>query len=98
MRLTENMKRHIGCLGYKAKDKVTGFEGIVSSVSFDLHGCIQVSLQPPMNSKGEVTSGYWFDINRLEIQGEKPVIDQPNFEEGYQAEGKQGCSDKPARA
>ena len=33
-------------LGLKVKDKVTGFTGIITSVSFDLYGCIQVIITP----------------------------------------------------
>jgi len=88
------IKKYLKFLGYRAKDKVTGFVGVVDSVCFDLYGCIQVSLKPPMNNQGEVRSGYWFDINRIQLLSKKSVIEVPNFEEGYQAEGKQGAADK----
>ena len=88
-------EKHLSCLGYKAKDKVTGFSGVVDSVCFDLYGCIQVSLKPPVNAKGEVLNGYWFDINRIKILSKSPVVKAPNFKARYQAEGKQGAADKP---
>lgn len=37
----------------------------------------------------------WFDVSRLAIIGEDPVMDRPNFEFGLQAEGKQGAAEKP---
>ena len=41
-----NIKSHLSILGKPVKDKVTGMKGIVSSVSFDLYGCIQVIVNP----------------------------------------------------
>ena len=88
-------EKHIELLGYKAKDKVTGFSGIIDSVCFDAYGCIQVSLKPPMNKDGEVPQGYWFDVTRIDIDTKKRVIDMPNFYKGYIAEGRKGASIKP---
>lgn len=93
----KSIEKHIGFLGFRAKDKVTGFIGVIDSVCFDLYGCIQVSLKPPMNEKGEIPTGYWVDINRVKILSKKQIVTPPNFEEGYQAEGKQGAADKPER-
>lgn len=32
------IKKHLGLLGYKVKDKVSDYEGVVISMSFDLYG------------------------------------------------------------
>jgi len=90
------MEKHVSLLGYRGKDKITGFEGVVDSVCFDLYGCIQVSLKPRMNEKGEVSNGYWFDVNRLKITSKKLIVNAPDFKQGYQAEGRQGAADKPS--
>ena len=60
-----DIKEHLKVLGFSAKDKVTGFEGVVSTVSFDLYGCIQVVLTPPVKD-GRMMEGSWFDITRLQ--------------------------------
>ena len=66
-------------LGLKAKDKVTGVKGIVTSVSFDLYGCIQLLVQPEVNKEGKYVNSYWLDENRVKITGKKPVMEQPFF-------------------
>lgn len=88
-------ERHIELLGYRAKDKVTGYAGVIDSVCFDAYGCIQISLRPPMNKDGELPNGCWFDVTRLEIDTKKRVIEMPNFYQGYVAEGRKGASVKP---
>lgn len=87
--------KHINMLGLKVKDAVTGFNGVVTTVSFELYGCVQAVVTPPANSAGEVNDGRWFDVTRLEIIDSKPVMALPNFEEGYVAAGKKGCAIKP---
>ncbi len=81
----------------KVKDKVTNLEGVVDSISFDLYGCIQASIRPPVNDKSEIPNGRWFDLKRILILSEDPVMDVPNFEYGKQAQGQQGASENPYR-
>lgn len=88
-------QRHIELLGFKAKDKVTGFKGVISSVCFDAYGCIQAAISPSVDDKGEIPSAHWFDVTRLEVDTKKRVIDLPNFVNGYVAEGKKGAAVKP---
>ncbi len=86
---------HIELLGLKAKDSVTGYSGVITTVSFDLYGCVQAVITPPVNKDGEIQNGNWFDVTRLEIKGKNPVMTRPDFEKGYIAQGKKGCSIKP---
>ena len=44
---------------------------------------------------GKMDEKHWFDVSRLEILDNNPVMQLPNFEFGLQAEGKQGAADKP---
>jgi len=88
------MNEHIALLGFKAKDKVTGFRGVITTISFDLFGCIQAVLTPPADKDGVVT-GHYFDMTRLEILSKKPVMDPPDFEAGYVSTGQKGAADKP---
>jgi hypothetical protein len=49
----ENVRQHLTILGKKAKDKITGVEGIITSISFDLYGCIQASIDRGVNKEGK---------------------------------------------
>jgi len=54
-------------LGKKAKDKVTGLEGIVTGKAVYLYGCTQYCVVP-LAENGKV-EGAWFDEGRIEIIG-----------------------------
>lgn len=71
----------IDLMGLKAKDKVTGFEGVITSVSFDLYGCVQVALTPLAKPKAEeLKHGHWFDVARVDVKDEKSrVMPVPDF-------------------
>lgn len=71
--------KHLNYLGRKAKDRVTGFAGVVSSVSFDLYGCIQAAVTPPVDEKGALPDGRWFDIQRLELADADRVMPLPTW-------------------
>lgn len=86
---------HLDLLGMRVRDKVSNYEGVVESVAFDLYGCVQAVVRPPMNEKGEVPSGHYFDVTRLEVTDGKRVVDLPRFDIGYVAEGRKGAADKP---
>ena len=89
------IKKHLDLLGFRVEDKVTGMEGIVTSISFDLYGCIQAIVNPGMGKDGKLKDQVWFDVNRLKIIGDKPVMKVPNFDFGPHAEGDQGAAEKP---
>ena len=38
----------------------------------------------------------WFDVSRLKVLSDTPVMQLPNFDFGPQAEGRQGAAEKPA--
>lgn len=92
---TEAIQSHIKNLGFKAKDKVTGFKGVITSLNFDLYGCIQYLLSPATDKDGKQPDSGWFDVTRLEITNKSPVMEQPNFDAGHIAEGKKGSNEKP---
>ncbi|UOY07749.1 hypothetical protein L0P88_04160 [Muricauda sp. SCSIO 64092] len=77
-------------LGVRAKDKITGFTGIVISKSQWLTGCDRVALKPPVDKDGKEQEASWFDIgaveyldegiNAIEVQADKtggPQKDDP---------------------
>lgn len=92
------IKKHLNLLGLKVEDKITGFGGIVSSMSFDLYGCVQGLVSPAIDKKdGKIKNSMWFDVNRLKIINKKPVMERPDFDYGLVAEGKKGAAIKPVK-
>jgi len=85
---------HLDLLGRPVADRVTGFKGVVCSVSFDLYGCIQAVVNPGMDENGKLKDQVWLDVNRLIVVGQ-PVMDRPNFSTGPVAEGAKGPAEKP---
>lgn len=55
--------------GSKAKDKVTGFSGIITGRSIWMYGCDQYCITPSVDKEGKLMEGKWFDEGRLEIIG-----------------------------
>lgn len=91
-----HIKTHLGLLGKRVMDKVTGKQGVVASVSFDLYGCVQAVVNPGMAKDGKLEESLWFDVARLKVLSQQPVMDPPDYDFGAQAEGKQGAAEKPA--
>jgi hypothetical protein len=56
-------------LGKKAKDKVTGFEGIIVGKTSYLFGCNSYGITPAA-AEGKVNDTCWFDEGRIEILGD----------------------------
>lgn len=92
---TTNVEKHLDLLGMRVQDKVTGFSGVVSSISFDLYGCIQAIVNPGIDNDGKMQEQHWFDVSRVKLTSSDPVIERPNYAHGYQAEGRQGAAEKP---
>jgi hypothetical protein len=96
----ESVKKWMDMLGLKVKDVVTGLEGIVTSTSFDLYGCVQLAVNPGLDKDGKPGDGRWFDAGRLKILSSKPVMEQPVFDLSVAqakvktAKGKKGPAEK----
>ena len=56
-------------LGKQARDKVTGFDGIIVGKINYLFGCGQYGIAPK-SSDGKVNETNWFDEGRIEITGD----------------------------
>ncbi len=56
-------------LGVRARDKITGFEGVVTGIARYLTGCSQAVLTPKIGVDGSIRAAEWFDEGRLEVQG-----------------------------
>lgn len=90
-----NVIKHLDMLGRKAEDKVTGFKGVVASLYFDLYGCIQAVVSPSVDKDGKKLDAAVFDVSRLVVSDEDPVMERPNWEYGLVAEAKHGPAEKP---
>lgn len=88
------MNEYMKLLGMKVKDKVTGFSGVVESVSFDLYGCVQIVVRPEATKDGKQSDAHWFDAKRVDVIGKKPVMTPPVW--GATTAGKEiGPASKP---
>jgi len=74
------MREYLKTLGFKVVDSVTGFKGVVTSISFDLYGCVQAIVTPEADKDGKIEESRWFDTKRLIIASKKPVMPIPTFE------------------
>ena len=92
------VEKSINLLGCRAKDLISGGNGIVTSICFDLYGCIQVIITPGKVGKDgkEVPSIGWIDINRARITNNKKIMKLPDFEIKYNSfESVHGPANKP---
>lgn len=90
----------INLLGMPAKDKVTGFSGIITSVSFDLYGCICAAITPPVDNEGKSPDGRWYDVARMEFAPKAVrVMPVPHFAtmDTRPADYSHGAAEKPVR-
>ena len=75
-----NIEEGLKPLGEEAVDKVTGFKGVITSVSFDLYGCIQLLVNPGLDKEGKMGESRWMDFDRMEITSNCPVMAVPQFD------------------
>jgi len=69
----------MGLLGLRVRDKLTGFKGVVTTVGFDLYGCIEALVTPAIAEGGRVIESRWFGVERLSVESTTPVMAVPNF-------------------
>lgn len=93
----DHIKKHFDVLGLKVRDKVTGVEGIATSLSFDLYGCVQVCINRGVDKDGKHLDQWWYDIARITPLSDVPVMRRPDYlGDNQQAAGLQGPADKPS--
>ncbi len=92
-----NLNKHLDMLGMRVEDRVTGFRGVITSMSFDLYGCIQAIVNPGVDKDGKPGESCWFDVIRLQAVENEPVMVRPEFDWTPQAvsAGRKGPADKP---
>lgn len=74
------MKKYLDLLGYKGKDKITGFEGILTSISFELYGCVQILINAGLDKEGKFRDSCWFDAKRIEKTSDTRILEAPAFD------------------
>lgn len=96
--MTVNLNKHLNLLGMRVEDRVTGFKGVVASVTFDLYGCIQAIVNPGVDAAGKPGDSQWFDVSRLQVTSTAPVMARPEFDWTPQkiASGGKGPAERPA--
>lgn len=65
-------------LGDKARDKVTGFEGICIVRSEYVSGCTRVGLQPAAGKDGKIPDAQHFDEPMLEVTKVRAIEPMPS--------------------
>lgn len=68
-------------LGKKAKDKITGFEGIIIGKCIYLYGCAQYGINPKVDKEGKKQELGWFDEGRVQIVGDGIAPEEVRVEE-----------------
>jgi hypothetical protein len=92
------MEKHLALLGFKVRDIVTNFEGVVESIGFDLYGCVQAVVKPSVvDEKGQPQEGRWFDLKRLVALSDSPIMPVPSFEVVPGGTNKPAHSSSPVR-
>ena len=77
------MLEYMNLLGIAVEDKVTGFSGVVTTISYDLYGCVQAVVTPKHKSEEKDSySGRWFDTKTSIVKSDKPVMEVPTFYTG----------------
>ncbi len=63
--MEKTVQQYLDMMGYAHKDRITNFEGTAIAVSFDIAGCVQVTLAPQIKKAGELESSVVIDAKRL---------------------------------
>ena len=63
------MSEFIFELGVKAKDKLTGFEGIIISRADHITGCNTYGLKGGLDKEGNPQDAEWFDEGMIKVTG-----------------------------
>ncbi len=93
----EEVTEHFKMLGQKVESKVNGCKGIVDAISFDLYGGVFAGIDPGIGKDNKQINGQGGNVLGISILSKKPIMKVPDFEDGIQAEGKQGPADKRGR-
>lgn len=65
-------------MGHKVRDRISGFEGTVTGMSFFLTGCTQACVVPRATDPTKSPDGAWYDHQRLEILPGSEAVELDN--------------------
>tara|TARA_R110001583_G_scaffold155783_7_gene307468 strand:+ start:166 stop:504 length:339 start_codon:yes stop_codon:yes gene_type:complete len=74
------VQKFIDLLGHRCRDRITGIEGTITHVGFDLYGCIQAIIHPGQAEPTKAAETLWMDLNRLEVFDDEKVMEPPTFQ------------------
>jgi len=57
--------------GDKVKDRISGFEGVVTGTTIYLNGCVRFIIQPKIDKDGKMPNPEWIDEEQLEVLEKK---------------------------
>lgn len=60
-------------MGFKVKDTITGFEGVVTAHAAYITGCDQLLVTPEVKKDGKESSPSWMDEGRVVAVGSAPT-------------------------
>lgn len=84
-------------LGDRVRDRINGFEGIVTGAATYLYGCVQVLVAPEkIASDGKIPESCWLDEDRVEVIAE--AIHAPGPAAIVSSFGKQALEARAPRA
>jgi len=87
-----DLSAYFDLLGRRIKDKVSGQVGICDVLTFDLYGCIQIALTPPVDKDGKFVEGRMLDVHRVQvIDTDAPLLPRavfPNHTAAFKVLGK----------
>jgi hypothetical protein len=61
-------------LGFKGRDLITGFSGIITGKVHYITGCNQLLLTPSIGADGKPGEAQWIDEQRVELEGSDPAV------------------------
>jgi len=75
-----DLSPYFDLLGRRVKDKISGQEGVCDALTFDLYGCIQAVISPPVDKEGKFVDGRVLDVHRVQvIDADTRVMPRPSF-------------------
>lgn len=80
MQLSESLPQ----LGTVQKDKITGYEGVVTTVAYHIAGCNRIGLRSQEPSEADETKFFYpTQLEQVEEVDESLIIDEPTTEVGF---------------
>lgn len=68
-------------IGSKAKDRISGFVGIVVAITYWLNGCVRITIAPQELREGKPIESQTFDQEQVQLV-ELPAIAAPTVQIG----------------